>query len=305
MFLFWYWIDEMTKIRKGLGKGLDALLKVNDINLDASNTVQNVANSNGIIKLDLNKLQAGKYQPRRVFDESELNELASSIKANGIIQPIVVRTISKDKYEIIAGERRFRASAIAGLKEIPVIIREFSDEEALAISLIENIQRKDLNIVEEALGYRRLIDEFLLTHEQLANVTGKSRSAISNTLRLLNLSQYVLDLLMSAKIDMGHARALLPLPEDKQIVIAKEIVAKKLTTAEVENKVSRILHEQEFGDMTTIIKKVNPDIVRFEQDFADKIGMMVSIKHNRKGHGKIVINYTDVDELTSFVERIN
>lgn len=297
----------MTKIKKGLGKGLDILLKANDINLDivSSNKIETLDNG-GVTMLDIASLQAGKYQPRRIFNENELNELADSIRANGIIQPIVVRSISKSKYEIIAGERRFRASTIAGLVEIPVIIREFSDEEALAISLIENIQRKDLNVVEEAFGYSRLIEEFDLTHEELAKITGKSRSSISNILRLLNLSKYVLDLLMDNQLDMGHARALLPLSEDKQILLADETIAKKLTTAEVENKVSRILHDNEFGKASnTKLKKDNQDIVRYEQEVAEKIGMMVSIKHNRKGHGKIVINYSNVDELGDFIERIN
>ncbi|MDD3267193.1 MAG: ParB/RepB/Spo0J family partition protein [Burkholderiales bacterium] len=294
----------MTKMKKGLGKGLDILLKANDINLDV--VTSNKDENNGVAMLAISSLQAGKYQPRRIFNEVELNELADSIRINGVIQPIVVRSIGRNKYEIIAGERRFRASIIAGLVEVPVVIREFSDEEALAISLIENIQRKDLNIIEEAFGYSRLIEEFNLTHEELAKVTGKSRSNISNTLRLLNLSQYVLDLLMNNQLDMGHARALLPLSVDKQKILADETIAKKLTTAEVENKVSRILHEQEFGKSdNSKLKKENHDVARYEQEVADKIGMMVSIKHNRKGHGKIVINYSNVDELNNLIERIN
>lgn len=297
----------MTKLKTGLGKGLGVLLKANDINLDMlTSNKDDVSGNSGITMLSISSLQAGKYQPRRIFNENELNELADSIRANGIIQPIVVRSINKKQYEIIAGERRFRASIIAGLVEVPVVIREFSDEEALAVSLIENIQRKDLNIVEEALGYSRLIEEFDLTHEELAKVTGKSRSAISNTLRLLNLSQYVLDLLMNNQLDMGHARALLSLSEEKQIQLADEIIAKKLTTAEVENKVNRIIHESEFGKLVNNkIKKDNQDIIRFEQEVADKIGMMVSIKHNRKGHGRIIIDYSNIDELNDLIERIN
>lgn len=309
MFYFW-WLLEMAKL-KGLGKGLDALLSASKVDnvfakSDTINTV-NLVTENSVTQLSVDKLQPGKYQPRRVFDESDLQELATSIKHNGIIQPIVVRSVASGKYEIIAGERRFRASKLAGLTEVPVIVREFSDEEALAVSLIENIQRKDLNIVEEAEGYRRLIDEFGLTHEALAQVTGKSRSNISNTLRLLNLSQYVLDLLMIRKLDMGHARAMLPLSEDKQILLADEVVAQKLTTAEVENKVAKILHEQKYGveERLSAKTKTDPDITRFEESIADKIGMMVSIKHNRSGNGKITLSYSSIDELEGLLERIN
>lgn len=307
MFYFW-WLLEMAKL-KGLGKGLDALLSASKVENVFSNKVDSsmaASSENAVIQLSVNKLQPGKYQPRRMFDENDLQELATSIKHNGIIQPIVVRSIGQDKYEIIAGERRYRASKLAGLTEVSVIIREFSDEEALAVSLIENIQRKDLNIVEEAQGYRRLIDEFGLTHEALAQVTGKSRSNISNTLRLLNLAAYVLDLLMERKLDMGHARALLPLSEEKQVLLADEVVAQKLTTAEVENKVARIIHEQQYGPEEKLLKvKKDPDIARFEETVADKIGMMVAIKHNRSGHGKITISYSSIDELEGLLERIN
>lgn len=304
MIIFYWWLEEMAKL-KGLGKGLDALLSVSQVNNIVNNTDGNTKNLE-VVQIELSSLQAGKYQPRRVFDEVELSELADSIKSNGVIQPIIVRTIAKDKYEIIAGERRYRASQLAGLTQIPVIIRDFSDEEALAVSLIENIQRKDLNIVEEALGYRRLIDEFSLTHEALAKVTGKSRSNISNTLRLLNLNQYVLDLLMDKKIDMGHARALLPLSAEQQIELADEILAKKLTTAEVENRVSHILHEQQFGNIAPRSKeRKDPDIARFEEAVAEKIGMMVAIKHNRSGHGKMTISYSSVEELEDLLGRIN
>lgn len=304
MIIFYWWLEEMAKL-KGLGKGLDALLSVSQIN-NAVNNVELGSKNLEVVQIGLDYLQAGKYQPRRVFDEAELNELADSIKSNGVIQPIIVRTIAKDKYEIIAGERRYRASQLAGLEQIPVIIRDFTDEEALAVSLIENIQRKDLNIVEEAMGYRRLIDEFSLTHEALAKVTGKSRSNISNTLRLLNLNQYVLDLLMDKKIDMGHARALLPLSDEQQIDLSNDILAKKLTTAEVENRVSHILHEQQFGSITTRSKeRKDPDISRFEEAVAEKIGMMVAIKHNRSGHGKMTISYSSVEELEGLLERIN
>ena len=287
--------------RSGLskGSGLDALLggakKIDEANASVTDK---------LIEIKLANLQAGKYQPRRIFDELELQELADSIKHNGVIQPVIVRLIGINQFELIAGERRWRASQLAGLDTIPAIVREFTDEEALAVSLIENIQRKDLNIVEEAEGYRRLIDEFGLTHEALAQVTGKSRSNISNTLRLLNLSSHVLDLLLENKLDMGHARALLPLSEDKQIELSSEIIARKLTTAEVENKVSHILHELRYGNSEGLVKspRKDPDIGILEQAIADRLGMMVAIKHNRSGSGKLTINYNSVDELDNFIE---
>lgn len=304
MFYLW-WLEEMAKF-KGLGKGLDALLSASNISLGTENisVAENIAQNNDQLQqLSIGQIQPGKYQPRRIFNQEELDELANSIRHNGVIQPVVVRKISVDKYELIAGERRWRASKLAGLNEIPAVIREFSDQEALAVSLIENIQRQDLNIVEEAQGYRRLIDEFALTHEALAQVTGKSRSNVSNTLRLLNLTDFVLDLLLERKLDMGHARALLPLTEDKQIALAEETVAHKLTTAEVENKVARILHEQKYGQEPEQKKKrKDPDVERLEESLADRLGMMVGIKHNRSGSGKITISYSSIDELDNFME---
>lgn len=304
MFYLW-WLEEMAKF-KGLGKGLDALLSASNISLGTENSsvAENIVQNNDQLQqLLIGQIQPGKYQPRRIFNQEELDELANSIRHNGVIQPVVVRKISVDKYELIAGERRWRASKLAGLNEIPAVIREFSDQEALAVSLIENIQRQDLNIVEEAQGYRRLIDEFALTHEALAQVTGKSRSNVSNTLRLLNLTDFVLDLLLERKLDMGHARALLPLTEDKQIALAEETVAHKLTTAEVENKVARILHEQKYGQEPEQKKKrKDPDVERLEESLADRLGMMVGIKHNRSGSGKITISYSSIDELDNFME---
>ena len=300
----------MTKL-KGLGKGLDALLAASNVNLTNKDTSsvsdKKHAEVNQLHQLSISRIQAGKYQPRRVFAEVELEELANSIRQNGVIQPVVVRQIAKERYELIAGERRWRASQLAGLQQIPAVIREFTDQEALAVSLIENIQRQDLNIVEEAEGYRRLIDEFGLTHEALAQVTGKSRSNVSNTLRLLNLCCEVLDLLLDRKLDMGHARALLPLSEEKQLVLAEEIMLKKLTTAEVENRVARILHAQKYGDEVPLKKdRKDPDVAQLEDTLADKLGMMVGIKHSRSGgHGKITISYSSLDELDGFLERLN
>lgn len=285
----------MAKL-KGLGKGLEALLAVAAApRPDTLSLVQEIA---------LTQIRPGKYQPRVVFDEKHLHELAESIKYTGVIQPVVVRQIAHAEFELIAGERRWRASQLAEISTIPALVREFSDEEALAISLIENIQRQDLNVIEEAQGYRRLIDEFGLTHEYLAQITGKSRSSISNTLRLLNLAAPVSELVMAQELDMGHARALLPLDAAQQIAMAKEIVSHKLTTAEVENKVSRLLQQQDDASMLSKPGSKNPDIYRLEESIADKIGMMVGIKHNRSGNGKITISYASVDELEGFLERL-
>lgn len=298
----------MAKL-KGLGKGLDALLSASKFNVsDGNSEVSNSDSvlSNSLQEINLELIKPGKYQPRRVFDKIELQELSDSIKENGVIQPIIIRMVGNNRYELIAGERRWRASKLAGLTSIPAVIREFSDEEALVIALIENIQRKDLNIVEEAEGYRKLIDEFGLTHEALAKVTGKSRSNVSNTLRLLNLNTKVLELLLQGELDMGHARALLPLAENSQLATAYEVIAKKLTTAQTESKVSAIMHENNKSDQKSSYRdSVDPDINHLEESLADKIGMMVAIKHNRAGNGKIVINYASVDELEGFLEQFD
>ncbi|MCE3268878.1 MAG: chromosome partitioning protein ParB [Burkholderiales bacterium] len=290
----------MTKL-KGLGRGLDALLT-------ASKTVASLEQANTkdraqIIEIKLDKIRPGKFQPRKFFDEQELQELADSIKHNGLIQPIVVRQIKNGHYEIIAGERRFRASGMAGFKQIPVIIRDFSDQEALAVSLIENIQRKDLNAIEEALGYKRLIDEFKLTHSELSKVTSRSRSHITNILRLLNLHPEVQEMVICGQLDMGHARALLPLPVTVQLALANVVIDEDLTTAEVERRVAKILHQNSLQKKTKH-KLVDPDIENLEIKIADKLGMMVNIKHGRKGSGKIVLSYSTLDELDNLLELI-
>ena len=292
-----------TKIKKGLGKGLEALLSVNS-NLDSVQTTPATI-FNGLEFLAVNLIQAGKYQPRKSFDEYELQELANSIKEHGVIQPLVVREIGVSRYEIIAGERRYRASIIAGLDSVPVVIRSITDQEALAFALIENIQRKDLNVIEEALGYKRLIEEFNLTHDMLAKITGKSRSSVSNTLRLLNLSDYVTSKLIDNLVEMGHARALLSLPDEIQNEFIDLIIKNKSTTAEVEKMVASYLHNQQF-DITTPVKckKKDPDISRLEELIADKLGMSTVIKHNRNGDGKLTISYSSVDELEVFLSKV-
>ncbi|MFN8770656.1 MAG: ParB/RepB/Spo0J family partition protein [Neisseriaceae bacterium] len=289
----------MVKL-KGLGKGLDALLSASNIPIDSIIDDDNLK-LEGIM---LSEIKPGKYQPRRTFDEEKLQELAESIKQNGVIQPIIVRK-TRNYYEIIAGERRFRASKIAGLEKIPAVIRNISDKEALAIALIENIQRKDLNIIEESRGYKRLIDEFKLTHEDLAKVTSKSRSHITNILRLLNLKDEVQEMLIKGMIDMGHARALLSLPKDSQLKVANKVILENLTTSDVEKYVASIINNNSNSIISSVKVKtrfIDPNISKLENDLADKIGMMVSIKHGTHGHGKITISYDSLEELDNLLK---
>ncbi len=289
----------MAKL-KGLGRGLDALLAASDVSVAS---LDNVSNNYQIISI--NHITPGKYQPRRMFDHVQLDELANSIKQNGVIQPIVVRKIVDNKYEIIAGERRWRASTLAGLETIPAIIRVFSDEEALAVSLIENIQRQDLNVIEEALGYKRLIDEFKLTHEELAKITGKSRSGVTNTLRLLNLSDTVQEMLLMREIDMGHARAMLPLTKTQQVEIAAKVVEKSLSTGEVERLVAHLLQQKATDQVSkTNDKHKDHDVVKLEEELGDKLGMQVSIRHGRGGGGKLTFSYGSIDELDTLLKLI-
>ena len=283
----------MTK-SKGLGKGLDALLSASGI---SPKEIQD--GEMNIRELRLDKIKAGKYQPRRHFDTVELEGLSASIKANGVIQPVLVRKF-KDGYELIAGERRHRASIMAGLKTIPTIIREFSDKEALAISLIENIQRKDLNVIEESKGYKCLIDEFELTHEDLAVVTSRSRSHITNILRLLKLHPDVQEMLIDRQMEMGHARALLPLSEQQQVDLAFTIINDGLTTLEVERRVAKLL-QNIIEPVISLKAKPDPDIDRLENKIADKLGMVVKIQHGRNGSGKVTLSYNSLDELESLL----
>lgn len=291
----------MVKL-KGLGKGLDALLSAS--NAVTVPTTSKDSKAVQVLDIKLDKIKPGKFQPRKAFDEVELQELADSIMHNGIIQPIVVRQLKNSSYEIIAGERRFRASHLAGLKQIPAIVRDFSDEEALAVSLIENIQRKDLNAIEESMGYKRLIEEFKLTHEELSKVTGRSRSHISNILRLLNLHAEVQEMVIRGQLDMGHARALLPLHGLAQLSLANIAVDEDLTTAEVERRVAKLLHKESFVASEPKTHIVDPDIGKLEIKIADKLGMMVSIKHGRKGSGKVTLSYNTLDELDNLLNLI-
>ncbi len=270
--------------KKGLGRGLDALLAADS---QPSSSRQE--------SLPLEVLQPGKYQPRTRMDPGSLEELAASIKAQGLIQPISVRPVGDDKYEIIAGERRWRAARIAGLTEVPVLIREIPDDAVLAMSLIENIQREDLNPLEEAAGLQRLIDEFGMNHQEMADAVGRSRSAASNLLRLLQLAKPVQDLLMAGDIDMGHGRALLPLAKAEQSSIANMIVQKAWSVRETERAVNKLIEPKAKKE------PVNPppdrDLQRLEEELADRLGATVKIVANRKGSGQITVKFSSLDEL--------
>ncbi|MBX9849361.1 MAG: ParB/RepB/Spo0J family partition protein [Rhodocyclaceae bacterium] len=277
---------------KGLGRGLDALLAGNS-GADESNSRQEM--------LPVGQLQPGKYQPRTRMDPGSLEELAASIKAQGLIQPISVRPVSNGRFEIIAGERRWRASQIAGLTEVPVLIREIPDEAALAMSLIENIQREDLNPLEEAAGIQRLLDEFDMTHQQAAEALGRSRSATSNLLRLLQLAKPVQDMLMAGDLEMGHARALLALPKAEQGSIAAMVVDKGFSVRDTERAVSQTLNPSAGGKLA---KKADRDLERLEEELSDGLGATVKISANRKGAGSLTIRFGSLDQLDGLLQRL-
>jgi ParB family chromosome partitioning protein len=289
-----------TKKLKGLGRGLDALLGG-----DANDTPAAPAGSPST--LSVSRIQAGKYQPRTRMDDGSLSELAASIKSQGIMQPVLVRPITGNGtvgYEIIAGERRFRAAQLAGLDEIPVLVREVDDQNAAAMALIENIQREDLNPLEEAQGIARLISEFDFTHEQAANAVGRSRSAVSNLLRLVNLAQPVQTMLMAGDIDMGHARALLAVDAASQIALANQVISKRLSVRETEKLVARTLEEQNAPAATARQKEKSGDIVRLEEELSDRLATPVVFKMGAKGKGQMIIDFADLDVLESVLARL-
>jgi len=275
---------------KGLGRGLDALLAAN-----------NAPESHRQETLPVTALQPGKYQPRTRMDPGSLEELAASIKAQGLIQPISVRPIGGGRHEIIAGERRWRASQIAGLSEVPVLIREIPDDAALAMSLIENIQRENLNPLEEAAGVQRLIDEFQMTHQQAADAVGRSRPATTNLLRLLQLAKPAQDMLMAGDIEMGHARALLPLPKGEQGRIAAHVVDKGFSVRETERLVARTLSPPQHKAAE---KAPNRDLLRLEDEISDALGATVKIAANRKGAGSLTIRFGSLDQLDGLLARL-
>ncbi len=281
----------MVKPHKGLGRGLDALLSGGGSEKDE-------------VMRDLNvtQLKPGKYQPRSHMDEASLHDLAASIKAQGIMQPILVRQLADGGYEIIAGERRWRAAQLAGLSHVPVLVRSVPDNAALAMALIENIQRENLNPLEEAIGIQRLIDEFKMTHQVAAEAVGRSRSAASNLLRLLKLPQAVQSMLMENKLDMGHARALLGLEGAQQITTANQIALEQMSVREAESLVQRLL--EPVTKAASKAKKPNRDILRLQEELSEALGTKVTIKVGRKGAGKLVIDYTSHDHLDELIARL-
>jgi ParB family chromosome partitioning protein len=292
--------------RRGLGRGLDALLTAtpnensDKQSIDANTDEMVVASQSGELQvLALNLLQPGKYQPRKDMSADALEELSASIRSQGVIQPIVVRSLPNGSYEIIAGERRWRAAKLAGLTDIPCLIKNVPDEAAVAIALIENIQREDLNAMEEAIALDQLMKEFELTHQEVADAVGKSRAAVSNLLRLNKLHSDVKTLLEHGDIEMGHARALLALDDEVQHEIAKIVTVKELTVRETEMLVKKTLTPEK----EKIEKTPDPSTDELAKNISEKLGSQVAISHNKKGRGKMVISYTTLDELDAIVAR--
>ena len=285
--------------RRGLGRGLDALLTSNKEIDGATQSNLTSVDDSELQYLPIEQLQKGKYQPRKDMSAEALEDLSNSIRSQGIIQPIVVRNVDTNTYEIIAGERRWRAAQIAEIDKIPCIIKNVEDEAAIAIALIENIQREDLNAMEEAIALERLLTEFELTHQEVANAVGKSRTAVSNLLRLNKLNEDVKTLLEHGDIEMGHARALLALEDDIQTNTARIVVAKDLTVRETETLIKKIQAPEKIVEETV----KDPDTKSLEQNLSEKFGSQVTISHNKKGKGKLVISYTNLDELDGIVAR--
>ena len=276
---------------RGLGRGLDALLSNDGDNVSSKIETTNV--------MPLSQLAPGKFQPRKNFNQDSLKELAESIKAQGIIQPILVRMSSNNQYEIIAGERRWQAAKIAKLDEVPVVVKDISDSTALAMALIENIQREDLNVIEEARGIKRLIDEFNITHEAAAEAVGKSRAAVSNTLRLLSLCEHAQYALETNKIEMGHARAILSLSPIDQAMMCQKIVNQKLTVREVEKEVSEGTTKK-----PTPKQSKDHDIKRLENELSERFGTNISISYKQSGKGSINFKYSNLDELDRIIAKL-
>jgi len=277
---------------RGLGRGLDALLGGEERGAPAGEALTELA---------IDALQPGKYQPRTRMDQEALAELAESIKAQGIMQPILVRPVAGGRYEIIAGERRWRAARIAGLGTVPTLLREVPDRQALAVALIENIQREDLNPLEEATGIQRLIQEFGMTHAQAAEAVGRSRSGVTNLLRLLELAPPVRELLQEGRIDMGHARALLALPAMRQVELARGAAAQQLSVRDVERRVARLLRVPAARPRP----RADRDVARLQEELCERLGTRVDIRlGSKKGTGRLTINYRNLDELEAIIAKL-
>ncbi|MFO1362743.1 MAG: ParB/RepB/Spo0J family partition protein [Burkholderiales bacterium] len=281
--------------QKGLGRGLDALL-------GGEGGATAAAGRESLATVAVDRLQPGRYQPRTRMDEASLGELAASIKVQGLMQPILVRPVGAERYEIIAGERRWRAARQAGLQEVPVVVREVPDQAALAMALIENIQRENLNPLEEAQGVQRLVDEFKLTHQEAADAIGRSRAATTNLLRLLNLTKAVQALVFDGRLEMGHARALLALDGELQIGTAQRVASKGLSVRATEKLVGDILHPHARAARPTA--RTSRDIQRLEQEVAEKLGTSIEIKAGRKGSGKLVVHYMSHEHLDDLIQKL-
>lgn len=300
--------------KRGLGRGLDALLGSHNaakkVAAEAAaateaTTAESSESRDGQLRhLPVEFIQRGKYQPRRDMDPDALEELANSIRAQGVMQPIVVRQIGPDKYEIIAGERRWRASQLAGLDTVPVVIREVPDEAAIAMALIENIQREDLNPMEEAIALSRLQQEFELTHQQIAEAVGKSRATVTNLLRLMSLRDDVQKLLEHGDLEMGHARALLSLSPELQSSTAQQVVSKGLSVRQTESLVRKLLEGKPQSGSEDNTVNADADIKRLQDSLAEKVGAPVLIQHTVKGKGKLVFHYNSLDELDGILSHI-
>ncbi|MBA1250642.1 ParB/RepB/Spo0J family partition protein [Pseudomonas luteola] len=289
----------MAVKKRGLGRGLDALLSGATASVLQEEAVK--ADQRELQHLPLDIVQRGKYQPRRDMDPVALEELARSIRAQGLMQPIVVRPIADNRYEIIAGERRWRASQQAGLERIPALVRNIPDEAAIAMALIENIQRENLSPIEEAMALQRLQQEFQLTQQQVADAVGKSRVSVANLLRLIALPEEIKTMLAHGDLEMGHARALLGLPASKQVEGARHVVARGLTVRQTEALVRQWLNKKEAVEPP---EKADPDIMRLEQRLAERLGAPVQIRHGQKGKGQLVIRYSSLDELQGVLAHI-
>jgi len=285
-------VNAMAVQKRGLGRGLDALL--GDV------SVKEEKHQNQQQTLPVEYMQRGKYQPRKDINPEKLQELADSIKAQGIIQPIIVRKVGPEKYEIVAGERRWRAAQLAGLQDVPVIIKDIDDRTTMAQTLIENIQREDLNPLEEAEALRRLLDEFEMTHQQIADAVGKSRTTVTNLLRLMDLHPDVKTLLIDRQLEMGHARALLSLDGARQVAAANKIAREALTVRAAE----RLVKELQAEPKTAKVKTIDNDTLRLQDELTAKLGAKVLIDHKENGAGKLVISYASLEELDGIIEQL-
>lgn len=284
-----------SRKKPALGRNLSSMLSQTTLKKVQSESRDELRN------LPLDVITPGRYQPRSVFDEEKLAELADSIRSQGVVQPIVVRPTGDDQYELIAGERRWRAAQIAGIDVIPAVVRDVPDEVSVAMALIENIQREDLNPLEEATALRRLIDDFQMTQQEAADAVGRSRPAVSNLLRLLELMQEVKDMIDMRRIEMGHARALLSLDDKLQVQAAREVVRKQLSVRETENLVRRLQQSMKKKGS----RRIDPDILRLQNSVSEQLGARVKIQHQASGKGKLVINYNNADEFEGILERLN